>query len=258
MIIATSKDGYSRRPGGRGEVRAEAHRIATPLQVLLTFARLAAMVVVSLLVLGCGHTRHGSAVSEDDVTWRSDFQAFTETLHAVAKDGKVPSLERLLRRYRANWKSVDFMTDGLGGIIELPPREGTAGWLVNRHFSGKRVCWVVTASWEPGGGIDDGTVSFGVEQLAPEQLKATRRKQAEVVELEVPKQSLPDGLEIKAGDELVVEGRVGDANQSDNLQLSGVNTAYHYCVDGKGRTVFVVVFDDAEVRRANGAGMGNQ
>lgn len=257
MTTATSRGGCSRRSRARGGTLSEDYNVTSRFMGLAKLVQLAAMVAVCVVISGCRHVAdRATAVSDEGALWRSDFQAFTETLHAVAADGRVPSLQSLLQRYRDNRKSVTFITDGLGGIIEVPPREGTVGCLVNRHFSAERVRWVVTMSWEPGGGIDDGTVSFGVEQPAPDKLKAARPRRAEVVELEVPKRGLPADLTIRAGDELVVEGRIGDANQSTILQLSGVNTAYHYYVDGKGRTVFVVALEDAKIRRANDAKMG--
>jgi hypothetical protein len=224
------------------------HGIASHCLRLPGLGRLATVLSACVLLLGCRHmSQHGTATSEDAGVWRSDFKAFTETLHAVADDGKVPSFERLLQRAKVNRKSVSFVTDGMGGIIEIPPRDGTIGQAVNRHFAGQRVSWTITVAWEPVWGIG-GIVAVGPKQPEAQKLKATRPRQAEVESLQVPKESVPEGLTVREGDELVVEGTIGDANHSTNLELSGVNAAYHYFVNGKGRTVFVVALEDAKVR----------
>jgi hypothetical protein len=200
---------------------------------------------------------HRAVTPQNAALWKSDFQTFTETLYAVAKRGKVPPSERLVQRYQANWESVKPITDGAGGLIETPPKEGTIGWKVNRHFAGQRVSWTITAAWDPLWEWELGdTLGLGPEEAQRRNVKNTRR--AEVLVVRVPKTSIPEGLTINAGDEVVVEGRIGDANESTNLELSGVNAAYHYhagdpdagddYVLRKGRTVFIVALEDAKVR----------
>jgi hypothetical protein len=70
---------------------------------------------------------------------------------------------------------------------------------------------------------------------------------AEILEIQVSADSLPEEVNLKKGDTVIIEGVIHDSNVSTDLRLSGVNAAYHYREGGKDRTVFLVRLDDARI-----------
>lgn len=195
---------------------------------------------------GCRTTPTSEVTATSDTgAWRSDFQVFRCTLKKVADTGRTVPLRQLGARLAKKDGSVKVISDGAGGFIDQRPEPGTVQEKVSRYFAGASVRWVVMLSEEPIRGIRSTVGLYLAEDSASRTDKC-----AEILEIEVSTDGLPGATNLKAGDEVSVEGTIGNSSESTNRRMSGVNAAYHYREGGKNRTVFLVRLDDARVSPA--------
>ena len=224
---------------------------------------------ITLLATGCVNAPQSQPQPQPTAAtggelWRSDFRAFTETLQAVAKGGKVPSLRALGKEFEANWEGITLLSDGGGGFIDRSPEEGSIQDKVNKYFAGARVRWsVILAEDVFLGGIGH-TVGIVPDQFPPNTVRTGKLKQAEVFSVDVRKDTLPRGSDLRMGETVVIEGTIDDAAESTNRRGRGIQAAYHYRELGKDRTVYIVCLEDVKLfrqetnREPDGAANGSQ
>ena len=220
---------------------------------------------ITLLATGCVNAPQPQpTTATGGELWRSDFRAFTEALQAVAKGGNVPSLRALGKEFEANREGITLLSDGGGGFIDLSPEEGSIQDKVNKYFAGARVRWsVILAEDVFLGGIGQ-TVGIVPDQFPPNTVRTGKLKQAEVFSVDVRKDTLPRGSDLRMGETVVIEGTIDDDAESTNRSGRGIQAAYHYRELGKDRTVYIVCLADVKVfrqdtnREPDGAANGSQ
>lgn len=177
------------------------------------------------------------------LTWQNDYASFVESLRKLSLQGDIPTRTELTKKYDENLCFP--ITDGAGGFIDLSPLPGTLQFRANDCYSDRKVSWKIrlahdafqspnylpthSAVWlfpHPPGTLSDLSDDDSAEVLVLGLL------------IEQPPQGGLDAL--KAGEEYILSGQIGDARQTDILLFRGVHVAYHLG-SGKSNSIGYIV-----------------
>ncbi len=187
-------------------------------------------------------------------SWQNDVAAFDKKLSAISADARVPTKEELVGDGRSGFgDDWTVITDGAGGVVDLKPEPGTVQHAANEALKAQAVRWAFvlaqdevnlggTTALMPDLGFD---ASKSLAELSPDKIPHLGM----ILVRASSSRSATMGA-LKAGDRVVVEGKIGDASKNRGFivtSFEGPVVLYH--LSNAGHPAFWVGLTEANIKR---------
>ena len=167
--------------------------------------------------------------SDSEDAWKTDIQAFDRLLSSLASSARIPSEDELSKRItlvpgsgRLDSEVIP-ISDGAGGYVDLRPKKDTLQFLANEKLKGQQIKWEFEVV------ADTSTNYLGLLMLQTSTKASIEKDRGTPPFLNTIILRAEPGQTLKAGQRVLLEGTIGDANNNQGINLfSGPVAIYHF------------------------------